>query len=23
MMENYVVNATKFLFLFSVQNCVL
>jgi len=23
MMENYVVTATKFLFLFSVQNCVL
>jgi len=22
-MENYVVNATKFLFQFSVQNCVL
>jgi len=22
-MENYVVNATKFLFLFFVQNCML
>jgi len=23
MMENYVVNATKFLFLFFARNCVL